>query len=83
MSTTNFDFKAFNAMTRDTAAGMKLALAEGLLKDALYSLERYNNPLSDGCNEALNELKTFRIKYKAAAEERKAQMNIPVSGITN
>lgn len=71
-----FDFNAFNALMapngRPVAPGLKLAIAEGLIKDALWSLERYNNPMADDLHGIGNELKTFRIKYKEAAAARNA-----------
>ena len=71
-----FDFNAFNAILtpngRPVAPGLKLALAEGLIKDALWNLERYNNPMADDLHGIGNELKVFRIKYKEAAAARTA-----------
>jgi hypothetical protein len=72
-----FDFSAFNKMTDDVAPGLKVALAEGLLKSALWNLERYNNPLQDDLLGIRMELKEFRVKYKAAAEARKARQENP------
>lgn len=77
MATNNFDFNAFNNMTKDVAAGLKIALAEGLIRDALYSLERFHNPLADDCQSVLGDIKTFRVKYKAAADARKAKAESP------
>ena len=66
-----FDFKAFNDMTNNVAPGLQIALAEGLIRSALYSLERFNNPLTDELLGVNMELKSFRVKYKAAADARK------------
>jgi len=80
-----FDFNAFNAILtpngRPVAPGLKLALAEGLIKDALWNLERYNNPMADDLHGIGNELKVFRIKYKEAAAARtaaRAEISAPV-----
>ena len=67
---TKFDFDSFNKLTNDIAPGLKVALAESLLTSALWSLERFNNPLSDELLGVRTELKTFRAKYKARQEER-------------
>ena len=75
--TNQFDFKAYNNMTGNIAAGLKIALAEGLIRDALYSLERFHNPLADDCQSVLGDIKVFRVKYKQAAEERKAKAESP------
>ena len=73
----NFDFNAFNAILspngRKIAAGLQIALAEGLIKDALYQMENYHNPLAEDLHGVYNELKTFRVTYKAAAKARADQ----------
>ena len=66
-----FPFPVFNALTNDLPAGMQLALAEGLLKSALNTLERYNNPLEADLYKLRSDLKTFRGHYKADREEAK------------
>lgn len=81
-----FDFNAFNAILapngRPVAPGLKLALAEGLIKDALWNLERYNNPMADDLHGIGNELKVFRIKYKEAAAARTAaQAVVPAPAV--
>lgn len=74
----DFDFNAFNAILspngRKIAAGLQIALAEGLIKDALYSLERFNNPLADDLQGIGMELRTFRVKYKEASAARAARL---------
>lgn len=69
-----FDFNAFNKMTDNIAPGLKIALAEGLLRSALYTMERFNNPLTDELMGVNMELKTFRVKYKQAAEQRNSKL---------
>lgn len=68
----NFDFEIYNAQVNPVAPGLKIALAEGNIKDALWSLERYHNPLADDLQGVGADLKQFRIRYKAANEARKA-----------
>lgn len=65
-----FDFAAYNALVNNVAPGLQIALAEGLIRSALYSMERFNNPLTDELFGVNQELKLFRVKYKQAAEER-------------
>jgi hypothetical protein len=77
-----FDFDAYNKLTNNIAPGLQVALAEGLIRSALYSMERYNNPLTDELFEVNQELKLFRVKYKAAADERK-KAQAAVAGIEN
>lgn len=80
----NFQFDIFNAMTEQIAAGLKIALAEGLLRDSLYSLEKFHNPLAEDCQAVLGDVKTFRVKYKAAADQRKkASTSADAAGITS
>ena len=66
----NFDFNAFNALVNPVGAGLKVALAQNLLEDAIRSFERYHNPLSDDLISIGSELREFRVKYKAAVAER-------------
>ncbi len=73
MANNNFDFKQFNATTRDVAAGLKIVLAEGLLKDALWSLQRFNNPLGAELQGIVNDLQVYKAKYKAASAARAAE----------
>ncbi len=75
MSTTPFDFTAINNATRGMTAGMKLAVAQGLLTQAINTLEKFENPLAEEAHGLGEELKTFRVKYQevsALAREAKA-----------
>jgi hypothetical protein len=74
MATTQFNFDAFNKLTDDVAPGLKIALAQSLLRSAIWSMERYNNPLVDDLYGIGNELKEFRIKYKEAAAARQKKL---------
>lgn len=62
----NFNFEAFNEMVNGTQPGLKLALAENLLKDAIRGFEYYKNSMTPELKEIGDELVSFRIKYKAA-----------------
>jgi len=72
----DFDFEAYNTILspngRKIPAGLQIALAEGLLNDALYSMERFHNPLADDMKGIGLELRTFRVKWKEAAALRNA-----------
>ena len=65
-----FDFDAFNKLVNPVAAGLKLALAENLLKDAIKGFEYYKNPLAPDLAGIGQELIEFRIKYKASRVEQ-------------
>ena len=72
---TPFDFSEINLATRGLTAGMKLAVAQGLLTQAINTLEKFENPLAVEAHTLGEELKTFRIKYQevsAQAREEKA-----------
>ena len=69
----DFNFNQFNSMTDELAPGLQVALAESLIRSALWKMERFNNPLQDDLLGIRVELKEFRGKYKALAEQRKAQ----------
>lgn len=70
--TQQYDFTTLNNATRGMTAGMKLAVAQGLLTQAIKTLEHFDNPLKDEAIGLGEELKTFRIKYKESAEAAKA-----------
>lgn len=74
-SSNTFNFDAINNATRGMTAGMKLAIAQGLLTQACNTLEKFENPLAQEAHTLGTELATFRIKYKEsskAAQEAKA-----------
>ena len=43
----DFNFNQFNSMTDELAPGLQVALAESLIRSALWKMERFNNPLQD------------------------------------
>jgi hypothetical protein len=69
----NFDFAAFNSMTERKPAGLQIFLAQQLLSNALWSLEKYDNPRQTEVRDALNDIKTLRARMKADAAAREHQ----------
>jgi hypothetical protein len=72
MSQSNFDFNAFNTMTEHKPARLQIYLAQQLLSNALWSLEKYDNPRQVEVRDALNAIKTLRNQMKADAAAREA-----------
>jgi hypothetical protein len=68
----NFDFNAFNAMTERKPAGLQIFLAQQLLANALWSMEKYDNPRQVEVRDALNDIKTLRTRMKADALARES-----------
>ena len=66
----NFDFNAFNALTDRKPAGLQIFLAQSLLSNALWSLEKYENPRQTEVRDALNAIKALRAQLKADALAR-------------
>lgn len=73
MATQNdFDFNQFNAMTERKPAGLQIFLAQQLLSNALWSLERYDNPRATELRMALADVKAVRQLMKDDAIARQA-----------
>jgi hypothetical protein len=72
MSQNNFDFNGFNAMTERKPAGLQIFLAQQLLSNALWSMEKYDNPRQVEVRDALNAIKTLRTQLKADALARES-----------
>lgn len=70
MAMIQFDFKAFNNLTKEAGVGLKLHLALGLLKDIDYVMYRYQNPLGMEVREVISDLTAVQVKAKAAAAAR-------------
>ena len=66
----NFDFNAFNALTDRKPAGLQIFLAQSLLSNALWSMEKYDNARQTEVRDALNALKTLRAQLKGDALAR-------------
>jgi hypothetical protein len=73
MATQNdFDFNQFNAITDRKPAGLQIFLAQQLLSNALWSLERYDNPRATELRGALADIKALRQLMKDDAIARQA-----------
>jgi hypothetical protein len=59
-------------MTERKPAGLQIFLAQQLLSNALWSMEKYDNPRQVEVRDALNALKTLRSQLKADALAREA-----------
>ena len=70
MSQSKFDFNAFNSLVEQKPAGLQIYLAQQLLSNALWSMEKYDNPRQNETRDALNALKTLRTQLKADALAR-------------
>ena len=66
----NFDFNAFNNLTERKPAGLQIFLAQQLLSNALWSMEKYDNPRQTEVRDALNAIKALRAQLKADAAAR-------------
>ena len=66
----NFDFNAFNALTERKPAGLQIFLAQSLLSNALWSMEKFDNPRQTEVRDAPNALKALRAQLKADALAR-------------
>lgn len=70
MTTTNkgtFDFTAINAATNNLPAGMKIAIAEGLLISVSKTLNKFEHELEGKALEVLEELQVFKVEYKVSS----------------
>jgi hypothetical protein len=66
----NFDFNAFNNLVERKPAGLQIFLAQQLLSNALWSLERYDNPREAEVRALFDSIKELRIKMKEDAASR-------------
>ena len=66
----DFDFNNFNAMTERKPAGLQIFLAQQLLSNALWSMEKYDNPRQTEVRDALNAIKSLRAQLKSDAAAR-------------
>jgi len=69
-STSNFDFNAFAAMTERKPAGLQVFLAQQLLGNALWSMQKYDNPSADDVEQTIAAIKQIRADLKVAAAAR-------------
>lgn len=66
----SFDFNAFNGMTERRPAGLQIFLAQQLLSNALWSMEKYDNPRQVEVRDQLNAIKALRENMKVDAAAR-------------
>jgi len=66
----NFDFNAFNELVQRKPARLQLYLAQQLLSEAMWSMERYDNPRQNEVRVIFDNIKSLRIKMKEDAESR-------------
>jgi hypothetical protein len=67
----NFDFNAFNVLTERKPAGLQIFLAQQLLSNALWTMEKYDNPRASDVQGLLTEIKSLRALLKQDAADRK------------
>ena len=67
----NFDFNAFNVLTERKPAGLQIFLAQQLLSNALWSMDKYDNPRASDVQSLVNEIKALRATLKQDAADRK------------
>ena len=67
----DFDFKAFNDLTERKPAGMQIFLAQQLLSNALWSMDKFDNPRAEDVQGLVTEIKTLRALLKQDAADRK------------
>lgn len=70
MATNDFNFDAFNQLVNGKPAGLQIFLAQQLIANALWSMEKYDNPRSEDVQGIFTEIKTLRATLKADAEAR-------------
>ena len=67
----DFDFNAFNVLTERKPAGLQIFLAQQLLSNALWSMDKYDNPRASDVQSLVNEIKALRASLKQDAADRK------------
>ena len=66
----NFDFNAFNNLVEHKPAGLQIFLAQQLLSNALWSMEKYDNVRQTEVRDLFNAIKSLRVTLKADAVAR-------------
>ena len=66
----NFDFNAFNELVQRKPAGLQIFLAQQLLSEAMWSMERYDNPRETEVRAIFDSIKILRAKMKEDAASR-------------
>lgn len=66
----NFDFDSFNALTDRIPAGLQVFLAQQLLSNALWQMEKFDNPRAETVRGIFGEVKALRVLLKQDAADR-------------
>ena len=66
----DFSFEDFNKLTERVPAGLQVFLAQQLLANALWQLEKWDNPRASDVSEVFTQVKILRSHMKADAEAR-------------
>ena len=72
----DFDFNQFNQLTERKPAGLQIFLAQQLLSNALWSMEKFDNPRSDAVHGVVTEIKQLRELMKQDAIARSAATTV-------
>ena len=67
----DFDFNAFNNLTERKPAGLQIFLAQQLLANALWTMEKYDNPRATEVDTLVMSIKALRASLKQDAANRK------------
>lgn len=67
----DFDFNAFNNLTERKPAGLQIFLAQQLLSNALWTMEKFDNPRSADLSSVVTDIKNLRALLKQDAADRK------------
>jgi hypothetical protein len=67
----SFDFAPINELTNGLPAGMKLALAQGLISNCIGTFNRFKNECEDEAKDVAQALNNLRANYKATVPAEK------------
>ncbi len=60
----DFNFKAYNELMKNANAGLKLALVENMLRDVVFNVHMYKNPLEPKIVELYDKVSDVRTLWK-------------------
>ena len=67
----DFDFNAFNVLTERKPAGLQIFLAQQLLSNALWTMDKFDNPRASDVDALVTDIKSLRALLKQDAADRK------------
>ena len=67
----DFDFNAFNKLSEGKPTGLQIFLAQQLIANALWSMEKYDNHRSQAVRDIFTDIKILRSLLKDDAAARK------------